>query len=71
MEQSHEVKLAYEIAQALNDMHSIDWHLACARKYSERLLREKLNEVLSKKDVKNPAKYYTYLVKLYGQHPRD
>jgi hypothetical protein len=71
MEKTPEEALAYEIATALNDLKSIDWHIACARRYSERMLREKLDYVLKKKDVDNPAGYYTYLVKLYGQRPRD
>lgn len=71
MEQSKEVALAYEIARALNDLKSIDWHISCAKKYNESLLREKLDYVLSRKDIDNPAGYYTYLIKLYGKRNRN
>lgn len=71
MEQSKETALAYEIARALNDTKSIDWHISCAQKYSESFLREKLDYVLSKEGIRNRAGYYNYLIKLHGKHSRD
>ncbi len=71
MEKSPEAILAYEIAHALNDLKSIDWHISRAKLYPASLLREKLAYVLSRKDIDNPAGYYNKLIKLYGQHSRD
>lgn len=71
MEQSREVKLAYEIAAILNDMKSIDWHIACAQKYSESFLRDKLNYVLTKEGIRNRAGYYNRLIQLHAKHSRD
>jgi len=42
--------LAQEIAQALDDMNSIDWHRKMVRKYPREFLLQKLNYVLSKPD---------------------
>ena len=71
MEQSKEVQLAYEIADILNDRKSIDWHIACAQKYSELFLRDKLNYVLTKPGIRNRAGYYNRLIQLHGKHSRD
>lgn len=71
MEQSKEVKLAYEIADMLNDRKSIDWHIECARKYSESFLREKVQYVLSKQNIRNRAAYYNRLIQLHAKHSRD
>ena len=71
MEQSKEVKLAYEIANVLNDRKSIDWHIACAEKYSESFLRDKLNYVLSKSNIRNRASYYNRLIQLHAKYSRD
>ncbi len=71
MEQSREVKLAYEIADILNDRKSIDWHIDCTKKFSESFLREKLNYVLSKPGIRNRAGYYNRLIQLHAKHYRD
>jgi len=71
MDQSKEVRLAYEIADMLNDRKSIDWHIECAMKYSESFLREKVNYVLSKPGIKNRAAYYNRLIQLHAKHTRD
>lgn len=71
MEQSREVKLAYEIADILNDRKSIDWHIDCTKKYSESFLREKLQYVLSKQGIRNRAGYYNRLIQLHAKHYRD
>ncbi|MEZ5016063.1 MAG: hypothetical protein R2800_03370 [Flavipsychrobacter sp.] len=41
-------QLALEIAQALNDMHSIQWHRDMVAKYPESHLRECLRKALAK-----------------------
>lgn len=71
MEQSREVKLAYEIADILDDRKSIDWHIACAQKYAESFLRDKLKYVLSKPGIRNRAGYYNRLIQLHAKHSRD
>lgn len=71
MEQSKEVKLAYEIADILNDRKSIDWHIENSQKYPEAVLREKLEIVLSRKNVANRAAYYNRLIQLYAKYSRD
>ena len=72
MEKSKEEAFAYEIASKLDDLKSIDWHLYCAKHYNWDILLDKLQYVLSKKDVDSPAKYYTFLVKLhYGKRTRN
>lgn len=71
MELSKEEKLAYEIADILDDRKSIDWHIACAKKYSESFLREKLNYVLSKPGIRNRAGYYNRLIQLHARYSRD
>ncbi len=71
MEQTKEVALAYEIAHALDDLKSIDWHISCAKKYPHSLLREKLVYVLSRKDIDNRPGYYNKLIQLYGKHSRS
>ncbi len=71
MEQTKEVKLAYEIADILNDRKSIDWHISCAQKYSESFLRDKLNYVLSKPSIRNRAGYYNRLIQLHAKYSRD
>ncbi len=71
MEQSRETKLAYEIASILDDLKSIDWHIANAKHYSETFLRETLAYVLSKPGVRNRAGYYNKLIQLHGKHPRS
>ena len=71
MEQSKEVQLAYEIANALNDLHSIDWHIGLTKRYSEEFLRERLKQVFETKNVRNPARLFNHLIKTYGRSPRN
>lgn len=71
MKQSKEHTLAYEIAKALNDMPSIDWHIAVCKTYSETLLREKLHTALTRPGIANRAAYYNTLIKRHGQHSRN
>jgi len=74
MEIAKENKLAYEIAQALDDMKSIDLHISFTKKYSEKFLREILQQVIATPDKKikrTRAAYYTYLVMNNGKHSRD
>lgn len=40
-------KLALEIAHALNDMDSIQWHRKTVTRYSEAYLRSIMNKVLA------------------------
>lgn len=42
-----EIKLAHEIAKALNDQPSLTFYLACTKKYSHRVLRDVLVHVLA------------------------
>ena len=71
MELPQDIKLAHEIAKALDDMKSIDWHIACTKKFSESFLRDKVSYVLSRSDIDNPAGYYNHLLKIYGKHSRN
>ena len=71
MEHDRDTKLAYEIADILNDRKSIDWHIANAKKYSESFLRDKLNYVLTKKGIRNRAGYYNRLIQLHERYSRD
>lgn len=66
MEQSKEVQLAYEIAAALNDLHSIDWHISVTNRLPERLLRDTLAVVLAADGIRSRARYYNYLIKRHG-----
>jgi hypothetical protein len=74
MNQSNESKLAYEIANKLDDMKSIDLHLSFAKKYSESYLRDTLRQVMATPQEsirRTRAAYYTYLVLKHGQHSRN
>lgn len=70
MEQSQEIQLAYEIATALDDLHSIDWHLSIAKRFPERVLRDTLSIVLTQAGIRSKSRYYNYLIQRYGQYPR-
>lgn len=62
---SHEIKLAHEIANTLEDRDSITLHLQYARKYKEEFLRRILNKVMSLPDSKikrSRAALYTFLI---------
>ena len=61
----HEITLAHEIANTLNDMDSLVLHLQYVRKYKEAFLRKVLNKVLSipeHKIKRSRAALYTFLV---------
>lgn len=68
--------LAYEIADALNDKKSLEWHLSLVQKYSEEFLREQLQIVMSTPDHKitrSRAAYFNHLVTNHGKrhNPRN
>ncbi len=71
MEQTKEVQLAYHIARELDDLKSIDWHISICRKYPETFLLEKLEYVLSRGDISNPAAYYNSEIKRHGKYSRN
>jgi len=61
----YEIKLANEIADALNDRDSISMHLQYVRKYKEEFLRRILNKVMALPDDKirkSRAALYTFLI---------
>lgn len=75
MEQQNENKLAYEIANTLNDQKSITIHLSFVKRYKPEFLKEILLRVMSIPDNKirrSRAALYTYLVNEHGRnHSRD
>ena len=59
-------KLAIEIAHALDDMSSLQWHRKMVMKFSEKHHRDKLNYVLSVPDSKidkSRAAYFNSLLR--------
>lgn len=67
----HEIKLAREIADALQDWDSLPMHLQYVRRYKEEYLRKKLQIVLSIDERKirtNRAAYYNFLVREGDKH---
>lgn len=61
----YELKLAREIAQALDDMDSMALHLQYVRRYKEDHLRKTLQKVLSIPETKikrSRAALYTFLI---------
>lgn len=67
----HEIKLAHEIADTLQDQDSLVLHLQYARRYKEEYLRKILNKVMSmdeRKIRKSRAALYTFLVKQGDKH---
>ncbi len=67
----HEIKLAHEISETLNDQNSLALHLQYVRKFKEGYLRKILNKVMSldeKKIRKNRAALYTFLVNQGASH---
>ncbi len=67
--QSKEYKLAYEIAEGLNDLDSLDVHIAFTERYNESVLRKIFNRVMSipeDKIKRTRGALYTYLVKNHG-----
>ncbi len=71
MEQTREVKLAYEIATALNDLKSIDWHIRLAKRWPEAVLKEQLADTLARTYLNNPAAHFNDAMQRYGKHPRN
>ncbi|MDB4921205.1 MAG: hypothetical protein JWQ54_3188 [Mucilaginibacter sp.] len=60
-----EIRLAHEIAERLNDPGSINQFMRYAKRYSHRILREKLNYVCSIPDRKitsSRAAYFVFLI---------
>jgi hypothetical protein len=60
-----EIKLAREIAEALQDVDSLPYHLKQVRKYKEEFLRRRLTHVLSVPEAqikKSRAALYVYLI---------
>ena len=60
-----EIKLAREIAEALQDVGSLPYNLKQVRKYQEEFLRKKLTHVLSIPEdqiKKSRAALYVYLI---------
>jgi DNA-binding MltR family transcriptional regulator len=65
-----EIRLAYEIAEALNDRASVPLYLHFAHTYLEEDLRKLLERVLSVPDEKikkTRGALFTYLVAYYEQ----
>jgi hypothetical protein len=66
---SKENKLALELADALNDMESLQAYVSFTQKYSEPFLRKTLAKVLSipeNKIRKTRGALFTYLVKQHA-----
>jgi len=67
----HEIRLANEIAETLNDRDSIVLHLQFVRKYKEEYLRRILTKVMSmdeRKIRRSRAALYTFLISRGDQH---
>ena len=67
---SKEYKLAYEIAEALNDLDSLEIHISFAQSFNESVLRKIFNRVMSipeEKIKRTRGALYTYLVKNHGR----
>ncbi len=66
---TNEKSLAYELAQALNDMESLQVYIGFAEKYQEPFLRRLLTKVMSLPDEKikrTRGALFTYLIKQHG-----
>jgi len=66
---SKENKLALELADAMNDMESLQAYIGFTQKYSETFLRKTLAKVLSipeNKIRKTRGALFTYLVKQHA-----
>ena len=67
---SKEYRLAYEIADTLNDLESLDLHISFVQSYNESVLRKIFNRVMSipeDKIKRTRGALYTYLVKNHGR----
>lgn len=71
----NENKLAYEIANALNDREALPLYLSFTRKYQESFLRKILTRVMSvpaEKIKRTRGALFTYLVNEHGNnHSRN
>jgi hypothetical protein len=70
----YEIRLANEIADALQDRGSITMHLQYARRYKEEFLRQVLQKVLSldeSKIRKSRAALYTFLINQGNKYGND
>ncbi len=70
MEYTKATRLAYDIADALNDRDATSLYISYARKYPESFLKKTLQKVLSIPDNKirkTRGALFTYLVQQHGQ----
>lgn len=66
MNETQQMALAYEIADALEDRKNINMHIKFAKKYDKEYLTERLADILSldKSQIDTTrAAYYVWLVK--------
>lgn len=68
----HEIKLANELAETLNDREALPFYLSLTRKYHEDFLRKTLAKVMSISDTsirKTRGALFTYLInQQYGSN---
>lgn len=67
----HELRLANEIAYALDDLGSLTWHLQTIRTFREEKLREVLHKVMAMPPEKiktTRARLYTFLITQCMRH---
>lgn len=73
--ENYETKFAYELANVLNDHHSIQVYVSFTEKYKEEFLRKILLRVMSIPDNKirrTRGALFTYLVNQHGgNYSRD
>jgi hypothetical protein len=69
--ESHEIKLANEIAETLKDRDSLALFLTFTRRYNEQFLRKTLAKVMAMDEAKirkSRGALFTYLVNQHGTH---
>jgi hypothetical protein len=67
--QSKEYKLAYEIAETLGDLESLELHISIAERLNESVLRKILTKVMSvphNQIKRTRGALYIYLIKQHG-----
>lgn len=73
--ENYQTKFAYELANVLNDHHSIQVYVSFTQKYKEEFLRKILLRVMSIPDNKikrTRGALFTYLVNQHGyDHSRN
>lgn len=72
-QESKEVQLAYEIAEALDDMDAIQLHISYAHRFPESLLREKLAKALAVPEHKireSRAALFNHLIQQHANKKR-